>query len=78
MLEVGCEHGPGGENDPGLSFVEVILLQYMQLLVCELVTRLERTLVHGASFRPLSFSLMIPPMTQYLTKYGPSYPTLRP
>eukprot|EP00602_Paraphysomonas_sp_CaronLab_P000574 CAMPEP_0185023338 /NCGR_PEP_ID=MMETSP1103-20130426/6019_1 /TAXON_ID=36769 /ORGANISM="Paraphysomonas bandaiensis, Strain Caron Lab Isolate" /LENGTH=434 /DNA_ID=CAMNT_0027555893 /DNA_START=39 /DNA_END=1343 /DNA_ORIENTATION=+ len=22
MLEVGCEHGPGGENDPGLSFVE--------------------------------------------------------
>jgi len=22
MLEVGCDHGPGGENDPGLSFVE--------------------------------------------------------
>lgn len=22
MLEVGCAHGPGGEDDPGLSFVE--------------------------------------------------------
>lgn len=22
MLEVGCAHGPGGENDPGLSYVE--------------------------------------------------------
>jgi alpha-galactosidase len=22
MLEVGCAHGPGGESDPGLSFVE--------------------------------------------------------
>lgn len=22
MLEVGCEHGPGGDSDPGLSFVE--------------------------------------------------------
>jgi hypothetical protein len=22
MLEVGCSHGPGGEDDPGLSFVE--------------------------------------------------------
>jgi hypothetical protein len=22
MLEVGCAHGPGGDNDPGLSFVE--------------------------------------------------------
>ncbi len=22
MLEVGCSHGPGGENDPGLSYVE--------------------------------------------------------
>ena len=22
MLEVGCDHGPGGENDPGLSYVE--------------------------------------------------------
>lgn len=22
MLEVGCEHGPGGEDDPGLSYVE--------------------------------------------------------
>merc|ERR1712224_612270 len=22
MLEVGCQHGPGGEGDPGLNFVE--------------------------------------------------------
>lgn len=22
MLEVGCDHGPGGEDDPGLSYVE--------------------------------------------------------
>lgn len=22
MLEVGCQHGPGGEDDPGLSYVE--------------------------------------------------------
>ena len=22
MLEVGCDHGPGGDNDPGLTFVE--------------------------------------------------------
>lgn len=22
MLEVGCDHGPGGDNDPGLSYVE--------------------------------------------------------
>ena len=22
MLEVGCAHGPGGDDDPGLSFVE--------------------------------------------------------
>ena len=22
MLEVGCSHGPGGDNDPGLSYIE--------------------------------------------------------
>lgn len=22
MLEVGCDHGPGGEDDPGLSYIE--------------------------------------------------------
>ena len=26
MLEVGCEHGPGGASDPGLTFVGMMAI----------------------------------------------------